>query len=273
MKINNVEFTFGADPEVFVGDTGPSSVIGKLGGTKDTPLKVVGGAVQEDNVLAEFNIDPAADEDTFVGSIHTVLGILEGMLPAGLSVMPRLSSHEYTAAELRSFGPAAMVFGCDPDYNAYTKRANRPPSAGSGLRTAGGHIHVGYDGPFEEGNLAIIRAMDLLLGVPSVLMDTDTRRRNMYGAAGCLRHKPYGVEYRTLSNFWIFDEQLTRWAFRQTVAAIHLAMKEGAVTDTHTLGINNTIIQECINLSDKATAHKLCADANIDVVYTTGERL
>jgi hypothetical protein len=271
MQIADMSVTFGADPETFVGKGVPGSAIGKLGGTKHAPLKVAGGAVQEDNVLAEFNIDPADDEDQFVAGIQSVLRIVDTMLPDGLRVLPHVVSHEYTRDELKSFGRRAMEFGCDPDFNVYTESQNPRPSAANNLRTAGGHIHVGYDGPCEQANWIIGRCMDLYLGVPSVLMDTDTRRRTMYGGAGCVRHKPYGVEYRTLSNFWIWDEATIRWAFRQTVHAIERAVAGACESPGFTDGISWHDIQNTINTSNKAAAAAICEKLGIPVVYTIKE--
>lgn len=62
--------------------------------------------------------------------------------------------------------------------------------------------------------------MDLYLGVPSVLIDPDTRRRSLYGKAGCFRLTDYGVEYRVLSGYFIKDEITTTWVLHQTAAAI-----------------------------------------------------
>jgi len=57
----------GADPEVFItnekGDI--ISGIGLIGGTKKEPRKVSCGAVQEDNVLGEFNITAASSRSAF----------------------------------------------------------------------------------------------------------------------------------------------------------------------------------------------------------------
>ena len=42
----------------------------------------------------------------------------------------------------------------------------------------------------------------------------------MYGAAGAFRPKPYGVEYRVLSNAWLLTEDRMRFVYKQTVKAV-----------------------------------------------------
>jgi hypothetical protein len=51
-------------------------------------------------------------------------------------------------------------------------------------------------------------ALDAFVGLPSVAWDQQQGRREHYGLAGLYRKKTYGddiggVEYRTLSNFWL----------------------------------------------------------------------
>jgi hypothetical protein len=41
-------------------------------------------------------------------------------------------------------------------------------------------------------------------------------RRELYGKAGAFRPKPYGVEYRVLSNRWLNSEALIRWVYNQS---------------------------------------------------------
>jgi hypothetical protein len=56
--------------------------------------------------------------------------------------------------------------------------------------------------------------LDLFLGSTSVLMDhdpTSLARKKLYGGAGNHRWCPaYGVEYRTLSNFWLRSPSMVR---------------------------------------------------------------
>ena len=240
--------TIGADPEVFLNDGNIIvSAIGHVGGTKEVPVPVMGGAVQEDNVLAEFNIDPAANVVEFITNIKSVMGQLrERVHPLGITVQ---SSHIFTRQALMRSGRKALMFGCDPDYNAYTGDANTPPSPLTELRTAGGHVHIGYENPSDERSYVIAKNMDLLLGVPSVLLDSDTRRRSMYGRAGAIRMKPYGVEYRSLSNFWLQHTDLMAWVFNQSVLA--------ANSDLLVSNDDSIKVVDCINNSDRTVAEQL----------------
>lgn len=242
-----MNITIGADPEVFVTSSGTIvSVIGHLGGTKSEPVPVHKGAVQEDNVLAEFNIDPARTSREFVGNLKAVMGQLrEKLHPLDIDIK---ASHMFTKQEILRSGRQALVFGCDPDYNAYTGRKNAAPSPRTGLRTAGGHIHVGYDNPTPEMNRAIVKAMDVFLGLPSLLVDGDERRRRMYGAAGAYRDKEYGVEYRTLSNFWLTHTSMMEWAYNNTITAVQNALAGKEYNDSAEYIINNNDVAAAENL-------------------------
>lgn len=240
--------TIGSDPEVFLQSNGGEiiSAIGRIGGSKDEPVRVTSGALQEDNVLAEFNTDPASTKEQFVGNVKSVMAQLrERVAPDSLAVV---SSHEFTMQQLMRSGRAALMFGCEPDFNAYTGQQNDAPSAmaAKGLRTAGGHVHVGYDTPSAERNEEIGRILDVYLGIPSVLMDQDKLRRSLYGKAGAIRHKPYGVEYRTLSNFWLTHTDLIGWVYDRSVAAA------GAEYDKFAASAEQ--IQACINESNERAA-------------------
>lgn len=121
-----------------------------------------------------------------------------------------------------------------------------------------GHISVGYDKPDERTSLELVKAMDLFLGVPSVILDKDTLRRELYGKAGAMRFKEWGVEYRTLSNFWLFNKELTEWAFNNTIKAIEYVNSGGEVT-------NPQDIIEAINTGNVELANDIIDDYNIEM--------
>lgn len=249
----------GHDAEVFVTDHGKiSSAIGLIGGSKDEPLPVEDGALQEDNVLAELNITPAETEDQFVHRTQKVLDQLRSMLPEGWD-LSSAASHEFLMNDIREFGPAAREFGCTPDYNCWTMESNQIADPYTLLRTAGGHVHIGCGQEHRNVVINVMRMCDYMLALPSVLIDDDTRRRQMYGAAGAFRFKPYGGEYRSLSNFWLQDEGLMRWVFRQAQRCYTERDRLSAFTQI----ITPPELQSIINRGDRARAEVAMADLNI----------
>lgn len=242
---NNVQR--GADPELFLTDAKgrPVSSIGLIGGSKDDPRPIGDGyALQEDNVAVEFNIPPANNCKAFVDSIQYVLKHLEmevGEMGLSLAIVPTL---EFDKASLSH--PQARTMGCDPDYNAYTLEENPRPIAPEALRSAGGHLHLSWDNPTDAQREEIIRAHDLFCGVPSIEIDTDTQRRQIYGKPGAFRYKFYGAEWRTPSNFWIKSTELIEWMYAQSEKAVAFlnAGNKVDVNDYHK-------IQDCIINSDK----------------------
>ena len=249
----------GADPEVFLWNPSTKSLqssIGLIGAGKWNPKQIdglpEGFTLQEDNVSLEFGIPPATTREEFVKHIKTVM-------KGGLSNLPGLSFSKLSCAvfpEDQLQHPMAREFGCEPDYNAWTGKKNpKPSSPNPFLRSAGGHVHVETTlDPIYVG-----RALDLFLGVPSVLMDRGEERKKLYGSAGAIRFKPYGLEYRTLSNFWIFKDKLIRWVWDGVEQALETIPKidiDGWETD----------IVKCINTNDKEIAEDLVYEFDLKVV-------
>jgi hypothetical protein len=114
------------------------------------------------------------------------------------------------------------------------------------------------DTPIDE---AIVKACDLLLGVPSVLIEPKNNRRELYGKAGECRFKPYGVEYRVLSGYFAKDDKLIKWVFNQAMSVIDFINKQGVeVLDNQ----QQTII-DCINNYDDVAALNLINQFNIQM--------
>ncbi len=244
-----IKFTIGADPELFLSDAQGNFVssIGLIGGSKDNPRPIGQGcAVQEDNVAVEFNIPPCDSLESFVKGLNYNLTYLDNFAKEKGLTLAIVPSADFPKEQLAN--PAARVFGCDPDYNAWTRGMNpRPKCDNKNLRSAGGHIHVGFDKnklDFEQ----VVRAMDIFVGCEMLTFDKDTSRRKLYGKAGAFRPKDYGVEYRTASNAWIRTDELKAWAYKQTQKALEF-VASGKVIPEEGIG---EVIQRCINESDES---------------------
>lgn len=224
MKYN---FTLGCDPEMFLVDEDGSLVssIGRIGGSKRNPRPLGigdGYAVQEDNVAVEYNIPPAKSAEEFSANIDKAINaIYEEVRPHGLA-FSHLSAASFPLKELAH--PAAMEFGCDPDFNAWEDGSQnpRPRADDDTLRSCGGHVHIGYKFKSKKDVINFIKVVDLTAGVPSVLMDNGEKRKILYGKAGAFRYKPFGAEYRTLSNYWTFVPQYREWVWNTINRAMEL---------------------------------------------------
>lgn len=253
----NKQILVGCDPEVFVKQGNVfKSAHSLIPGTKDVPFKVDKGAVQVDGMALEFNIDPASTEDEFVTNVTTVFETLIQMVPEyQIEVVPVAHfDKEYMDNQPRE----ALELGCTPDYNAWTGDVNLKPDGERAFRTASGHIHIGWTKGKDVHQMQHvlecrdgIKQMDFFLGLPSLFWDEDQERRTMYGKAGCMRVKPYGFEYRTLSNAWLKSEHLMRFVYKNAILGMERMFKGDYMADT---GYD---VQEIINNSDKEAAEFL----------------
>lgn len=255
----------GCDPEVFVKKNGVfQSAWNLIKGDKKNPQPVRRGAVQVDGMALEFNIDPAATEDEFCINVQDVFAQLKAMVPE-FEVVAVPVAH-FTEEYMKKQPAASLELGCDPDYNGWTGEVNIKPNGQRPMRTASGHVHIGWtnvDDPMSEAHLfqanMAVRQLDFFLGLPSLEYDKDTERREMYGKAGCCRYKKYGVEYRTLSNAWLRSEKLMRWVHRATVRGIQELMNGNDLAEKY------GDVQEIINSSDLKAARKIIKAAGLEV--------
>lgn len=228
--------TIGCDPELFIKDMANEQFVsahGRIPGTKKDPFRVDGGAVQIDGTALEFNIDPASTKIEFVGNVHRVMSTLGRILVSNGDnhlAMVAEPVAEYDPEYFRSIPREALELGCEPDYNAWTAVMNPLPDGARHFRTGSGHIHIGWtsdEDPFDKDHYKtcceVAQQLDYYLGLPSLVFDQGgIKRRELYGKAGAFRPKPYGVEYRTLSNAWLRSEALISYVYDQA----SLALKE-----------------------------------------------
>jgi hypothetical protein len=118
------------DPEVFLKDKSGKhlSVVGMIGANKWAPMQIPdmdkGFTLQEDNVALEFGTPPASSADEFVFNTRAVM--LAGLSKLKDKRFSRLSCTIFDEDQMQS--PEAHVFGCEPDFNAWTKMENDKPT-------------------------------------------------------------------------------------------------------------------------------------------------
>lgn len=210
----------GSDPEIMLTDANGELVnaLNVVSGRKYMPTMLDSGNVIADNVNIEFNPPPASTAGEFVSNIRRMMSDVQ-------EVVGNLNLQVQTSAvfpESQMEHPESYLFGCEPEFDGWTGAVVAPPKSDDLFRSCGGHIHIGAE-PAKKQALHMIRSMDFYLGIPSVLLDNDPTshaRQRLYGGSGKFRSTRYGVEYRTLGNFWLSRPELAETMFNLAVYAV-----------------------------------------------------
>jgi len=227
----------GCDPEFFF-----ASKEGKtIGSEKVLPKK--GLALNDgsrskcviDGVQAELNPAPSPCRESLAYHIFACFTQLKKTLANNVTVVAA-PVVDIDQSELDSLSEGSRVFGCAPSTNVYNEGDDKTSKIAVDpkkylKRSAGGHIHLGnyyvgyladkyksdvFNNPYQtalrlEKALKVtpeitVPILDYIVGNTAVLIDRDpsnAERRKNYGRCGEYRIKEYGLEYRTLSNFWL----------------------------------------------------------------------
>lgn len=246
----------GTDPECFIENKEGEivSAVGLIQGTKYEPFPIdeEGHFIQIDNIAFEFNIPPCSSAEEYVKHINHVKNYLEIVANSHNCTLSKKASGEINPIHLQS--EEAQTFGCEPDLNVYLKDLNPPVNTNTNLRCVGGHVHISYPDNTLEKSERIVKMFDILLTLPSLLIDNDERRRELYGKAGSFRLKDWGVECRALSNFWIHDDTLIEWVFNQTVKAVNIVLEN---KDEEYISKFSEEVRLAIDNNDKQKAKEL----------------
>lgn len=259
------KITIGADPELFIINTKTNKVVSAVGlipGVKGKPYRPKGMpkgfGIETDNILAEFNIPSVKCKEDFINNIYKMKNYIDKFVK---NINPDLgilctASQEVPDSELES--DQAKEFGCMPDYNVYTEKSNpKPCGATTNIRSCGFHIHCGYPHNNIKDSLIFIKYFDSYLGVPSVLRDPDTKRRSLYGKAGCFRLTPYGFEYRSLSSALMSSMTNLEFVWNQIEKAVY-------AWENDLLLPPSELVQKAINDSDASLAKKLIISYSLE---------
>jgi len=169
--------------------------------------------------------------------------------------------------ELDSLDDKSKRFGCSPSKNKDIKHQNAVQLVDPlkyKYRSAGGHIHIGIDDNYGGNDVKyimnepdrLVQILDILVGNTCVLIDRDpgnAERRKVYGRAGEYRTPSYGLEYRTLSNFWLKSYPLMSLVMNLTRFAVSIMTNSipGRDYESELLSlINPKEITDAINNND-----------------------
>jgi hypothetical protein len=257
----------GCDPEIFWTKNGkPFSVEGLIGGTKKDPRPIPkapfdGFAVQEDNVAAEFNTPPAATSIEFSKSVGFAVKFIERLAKKHGCKLAFVPDLDFSDEQVST--PHAMLMGCEPDYSVWTMQVNPRPIAPHNMRTAAGHVHISWVGGIADRDTQrdVGRISDVYLGCAQVATTEPNRRRQLYGKAGCIRPKPWGIEYRTLDNQWVGHPSQRVQVFDNIKLMFNaIQTNPGLINEVNNWGDE---IQQAINEHDRDMAFRILSMFNV----------
>ena len=256
--------TLGCDPEFFFtgaggGVVGSEKVLPKDGievGNSPYAYDEDASKFVVDGVQAELNPAPNTCRANLANEISRCFrklasSLKNGEKKIGVSFAPVVNISQ---AELDSLSEKSKVFGCAPSNNVNfdTKKAKIKVNPKKYLkRSAGGHIHLGCDRWDDDNSYvydentdreirtrkiatvlrrpkALVPILDLVVANTCVLLDRDpnnVERRKNYGRVGEYRRKTYGIEYRTLSNFWLRSYPLMSFVMGLVRQAVHMVQQ------------------------------------------------
>lgn len=205
----------GCDPEFFIMKDGVvvPAYLSNVTGSKETPQKLSVGAVQIDGMALEFNINPANTLEEWRYNIKTTMKEIEEMISLDCFEIAKCVTNKFSYDTMRQTPSKYKELGCNPDYHAcvseYYMRAV-PDWLRQSSRHCGGHIHIGWTQDKDINDQSHILDCQL---ISTILCDVFNRsktkgfsgnRRQFYGENCVIRVKPYGMEYRSPDNSWIF---------------------------------------------------------------------
>lgn len=270
--INFVSISFGADPEFFFSKGGKiigSEKVLPKDGVHQLSKNDNGDVVQDDKLIvidgvqAEFNVLPSTCRQSFSGNLRSCfLHLYDQMQQKGVEA-DFSQSIKISEEELKTLDKQNQKFGCSPSKNAYKESKIDVNPLKYTYRSAGGHLHFGDTGSsYTKAVLAkhkeVVQMLDIIVGNTCVLLDRDEgniERRKVYGKAGEYRTPAHGLEYRTLSNFWMRSYQLMSFVLALSRFAISVA-NDNAVSKEILSKVDMAKIQKAINKNDYDLAYE-----------------
>lgn len=275
LELINPIVSIGADPEIFLtdedGNIVPSTeVIPKGDGLKH----LLYGKVVQDGIQVELNPMANSCRQMTAYYISTCFTLLQQeldkrALEGKKYSISKLSVVKLSKEQMKALPEKVLELGCKPSLNLYDSEAKvGVEGAKYPYRSGAGHVHLGdlprtiffnakkdYD-PYVKTSVdrraELVQLLDIIVGNTCVLIDRDplqVERRKHYGRAGEFRLPNHGLEYRTLSNFWLRDYALASFVFgmsRYAVMILHSSHKKLHTTSDfkqHSVDLSRELIE------------------------------
>jgi len=272
----NIRPTLGGDPEFFIYNREANKKIqvvsaDKVLQSKKNPIIIPNGSLFFDGVQAEINPVQHTCREFFINNIYKCLmevyKLSVNKYPNILFVP--LASIKIHKNDIKDADMECTRFGCSPDLNIYTQEKIDYPDGKIFMnRFSGGHIHIGFDDldihkkMSEEGKLLnLLKLLDVIPGIMSVAISPGKEekiRKDWYGKAGTYRNQPHGIEYRTLSSYWMVSPPMASLVLglvRDAVVCVYNGL------DTQLLSnINQEEVRKIIDTHDVSKAKKFYFD-------------
>lgn len=260
--IRDHDALYGGDPEAFLevnGEVvGSEHYVPENGSYLDAGCKLV-----RDGVQVEIQLSP---EHGAPPMYYALRALKHDFLPEGVTFSMR-ECVEVSDQEMGRLSHKSRVLGCSPSLNIYTGPSvvDVPPYFRT--RSAGGHVHIGLKPPIWGGGAderrSLIPILDWVVGNTCVMLNPgpdQATRRKVYGKAGEYRLPSHGVEYRTLSNFWLKGMALSEVVFSLTAFAVDVwhetLLSKGTLADQLMKDFSVDDVTKAINENDVALAKK-----------------
>lgn len=210
-----MNLTIGCDPELFLFDKTKQRIVPAIGlveGTKQNPKQLVRGTVQLDGTVVEIGTNPAANITSFKDNLRSVLSEVQEMV--GDNYELRCGSIAAYHPDDWQFSDTYLDTGCEAQFvfegDTLTRVASNPYDI-TAVPT-GGHIHVGFGCDLEITDPVLLRSVKMFvdaLGMPEI-PELDGDRLSLMGMTDkqVVRVKPYGVELRNPSAYWLASPDL-----------------------------------------------------------------
>jgi len=158
-----------------------------------------GVVAHPDNVMAEIASAAPFKAENIIGRIqHDVDLLRQHVSPVDVSIVPYIN----VSKQFLDSSELAGEVGCDVDFRNGEQRDPITADVLGMSRYAGGHLHFDVNSDIAPDYAAAV--CDIMLAVPCIAHgEQQGGRRGTYGLSGLYRPKSYGVEYRTLSNYWV----------------------------------------------------------------------